>query len=185
MNYQSGYIKEICSFYASDCHLATMMLPYLAKQVKIQTNIETILDKDILQYISKLLEKINVEENLKEQILKINWNNLDINQIDIEKYIIKNLKIKSQNILIIKTSKNNFINNQINQFIKRKSDYIIKNNIKLNIIYCYNIQNLENMDDIINKYEYVLNTSGIHQVKDVFKHNIKDDAQIINNKFVV
>ena len=184
MNFKSGYVKKICSFYAGDCHLATMMLPYLTKNIKENVNVTAILDKDIKQYIDKLLEKINIEKETKQNIEKINWSNFNIEEKDIEEYINEKLKEDTENIFIIKMRKESTMNKRLTEVIERKEDFIIKNNIKLNLIYCYNIENLKSIDNIIREYEYVLNTSGIHEIKKVFQCNIKNNEETIKNKFV-
>ena len=184
MNFQSGYVKKICSFYAGDCHFATMMLPYLTKNIKVKANIEVILDEDIKQYIDKLLEKINIEEKMKQNIEKIKWSSFNIKLKDIEEYIKEKLKKDTDNIFIIKMKKENPINKKLTEVLMKKENFIINNKIKLNLIYCYDIENLKSIDNIIREYEYVLNTSGIHEIKEVFQCNIKENEEIIENKFV-
>ena len=42
--------EKICSFYVSEWHLVTMLLPYINKELNEKANIITVLEKDI-EYI--------------------------------------------------------------------------------------------------------------------------------------
>ncbi len=185
MNYQRGYIKKICSFYAGDCHFVAMILPYVIKMNKRQANIVTLLDKEINQYIDKLLDNINIDKKLKNNIKKIGWNGLDIKEKDLEKFFDEKLQRNKENIFIIKKQSNDLLDKKLEQIIQEKLQNILRDNIKLNLIYCYNIENLKSVDNIIPKYEYVLNTSGIHEIKKVFQCNLSENEEIVENKFVV
>ena len=48
-------IEKICSFYVSDWHLVTMLLPYINKQINEKANIVTILESDIEKNIQTLI----------------------------------------------------------------------------------------------------------------------------------
>ena len=39
--------EKICSFYVSDWHMVTMLLPYISKQIENNINVETMLQKDV------------------------------------------------------------------------------------------------------------------------------------------
>lgn len=184
MKFQKGYMRKICSFYAGDCHLATMMLPYLVKKVKTDVQINTILDKDMEKYMKELLERINIEEEIKEKIQAINWKNSQINQTEVEKFLKGKLKPNTETIIITTIQDDNPIKEKINQFIKMNLDFIIKNNIKVNLIQCYEVSRLKDINKIINEYDFVLNTSGIHEIKEVFGCTIEKEEKRIENKFV-
>ena len=53
-------IEKICSFYVSDWHLVTMLLPYINKQINEKVNIITVLEKDIQENIITILNKLNL-----------------------------------------------------------------------------------------------------------------------------
>ena len=185
MDYQSGYIKKICSFYAGDCHFAAMILPYVIKMNKIQANIVTVLDNEINKYIDKLLENINIDENLKNSIKKIGWNSLNIKEKELKKYFNEKLQRNKENIFIIKMQSNDLLYKKLEQIIQEQSQNILRDNIKIDLINCYNIENLKSVDNIISGYEYVLNTSGIHEIKKVFQCNLNKNEKIVKNKFAV
>ena len=74
-------IKKICNFYMSDWHFTVMLLPYINKEINMKTQIFTIFENDITQKVKTLVDKLNLKN--KDQILKINWKNADINNHDI------------------------------------------------------------------------------------------------------
>lgn len=48
-------IEKLCSFYASEWHLTTMLLPYINRELEKNTKIITILEKDIEENIKTLV----------------------------------------------------------------------------------------------------------------------------------
>lgn len=156
--------KRMCSFYVSDIHLATMILPYLSEKIEKGEILATFLEKDIQKEMELLLEKTNIKENIKKAIENINWNKTNkIKYSDIEKYINKFKINKTINILNVGTIEYIKI---INENLKK---YAEKNNININVINAYELEeNKEKFSEIINEYKYMLNTSGEHLVTDVF-----------------
>ena len=75
MKEESKKIEKMCSFYVSDWHLVTMLLPYVSNKVNENVKIVTILENNIEKNIQMLVEKLNIKN--KENILNINWTNLD------------------------------------------------------------------------------------------------------------
>ena len=70
MELKKTEITKLCSFYVSDWHLVTMLLPYISKKVNEEAKIATILEKDLKQNIVTLVEKLNLKN--KEEILNLN-----------------------------------------------------------------------------------------------------------------
>ena len=66
--------KRMCSFYVSDIHLSTMILPYLSERLEKGEILTTFLEKDIQKEMELLVSKTNIRENLKNIIKDINWN---------------------------------------------------------------------------------------------------------------
>ena len=62
-------IKKVCSFYVSDWHLTTMLLPHINEKVNEGVKITTILENDLRENIEKLLRKLKLKNT--EKILKI------------------------------------------------------------------------------------------------------------------
>ena len=73
MSIQKNNITKLCSFYVSDWHLVTMLLPYINKKINEEVEIATVLEKDIQNNVKTLVEKLNLKNERK--ILEINWKN--------------------------------------------------------------------------------------------------------------
>ena len=97
---------KICSFYVSDWHLTTMLFPFIEEKVKNGNHINTILEKDITTNMQELLNRLQLENQIKEDILKIEWKNKKlIKYIDIKNYLDKILKNKGEIIILVEGSK--------------------------------------------------------------------------------
>ena len=55
MDFQKKNIKNMCSFYASELHLAMMLLPYLSKQMENGVKVENILEENITENLNELI----------------------------------------------------------------------------------------------------------------------------------
>ena len=137
--------NKICSLYASDAHLITMINSYSQNE----KNIITVFEKD-LRNISK---KINNNKN------NINWNKTSIDEI----LNYDNL----ENKVIIISGKREFIR-KANDFINAKVDNL--NNVQ--IINCYYIfENNIKIKEIIKNYPYILTTQGIEKLSNYLIYN--------------
>ena len=161
---EKSFIK-LCSFYVSDWHLVTMLLPYINKKINEQAKIATILEKDIEENIITLLQKLNLKN--KEKIEKINWKKQQNNKIfeDIENSNIKNGEQKE--LIIIINGREKFIkekNKKIEEYLKtHNTNKIVK------IINCYEVIEYEgNVSEILQEHDMVLNTSGEREISDIF-----------------
>ena len=54
MKKENKKIEKLCSFYVSNWHLVTMLLPYINKKIEKNTKIITILENNIEENIKKL-----------------------------------------------------------------------------------------------------------------------------------
>ena len=90
MSLLKNNVEKMCSFYVSDWHLVTMLLPYINKQINEKANIITILENDIEENIKILIKKLNLKN--EEKILNLNWKKANgIKYSEIENKL-KNLK---------------------------------------------------------------------------------------------
>ena len=97
-----------------------------------------------------LISRVNLKEEKKNNIFKINWKNDDLNKFK----QIKNNSQKNKEMIIFIKGKENYIKN-INENIEK---WI---NDKTKIIDCYDVEEVkENFGKIINKYDNMLNTMG-------------------------
>lgn len=171
-------IKRICSFYVSDYHLVTMLLPYIKEKLQMKNKIITILEKSLEQNMEKLIENINFKNNEKQEILNIGWTKST--KIDIEKILDKIQKDKKEIIILI-NGKNEYIkqiNKKINLWINKNQNKIIN----IIIINCYEVTQFnENIKEILDAHDKILNTSGEKEIIDVFG-GYNDTQQNIVNK---
>ena len=123
MELKKTEITKLCSFYVSDWHLVTMLLPYISKKVNEEAKIATILEKDLKQNIVTLVEKLNLKN--KEEIL-----NLNNNKNERIKNILNELNEKQEFIIFINGSKE-FIERQNIKLEKYFQTHLIKNKIKI------------------------------------------------------
>ena len=65
-------IKKVCSFYVSDWHLTTMLLPHINEKINEGVKITTILENDLRENMETLLGKLKLKNT--EKILNIDWN---------------------------------------------------------------------------------------------------------------
>ena len=140
-------LEKICNFYMSDWHFTVMLLPYINKEINMQTQIITIFEKDMTEKVKTLVEKLNLKN--KEKILQINWKNSDINNLKNE--FKKEFKAGSKNLLIVNGT-NNYIN-EVNKVINNVINNIENNKSfsskKIKIIDCYDFDsNKDNMSAI-------------------------------------
>ena len=164
-------VKKICSFYVSNTHLITMILPYIKKQIDLNIEISTFLEYNLTDSVKQIVSKLIGENNLKESILNINWDTSNSYKFGtIEKEVKDKLnKYKEFNIIITGDNKYiNIANENLNKFF-------IKNTKKLQgkyitIINCYEVTEFnDNIREILDKHDGILNTSGIHEISEVFE----------------
>lgn len=135
-------IKRICSFYVSEFHLGMILLPYISQKIERKEPILIVSEKNLLNSIKELVSKVNLKEEIKNQILNLKWNCSNIVEI----------KDKSNIILIGKE-----------KFIEDKVKEIEEKNInEIQIIDCYYFEEIKNkIQDIVEKHDRSLNTLGI------------------------
>ena len=63
--------KSFCSFYVSEYHLLTILMPYINEQISNLKNVELILENDMSECVKKYLRRNEVFNTGK--IIKLNW----------------------------------------------------------------------------------------------------------------
>lgn len=162
--------KRSCSFYISDMHFATMIMPFIGKQVENGKIITTFLENNYTKNIELVLARTTIKEEQKRKILNINWKETNtIKYLNAEKILKNNIKKDKENIIIINGSKQyiditrKFIENFMQKNIKKYE------NTKLFIMDFYEVGTFnENITDILDEHEIIFNTSGEHQIEEVF-----------------
>lgn len=169
MSMQKKSIMKLCSFYVSDWHLVTMLLPYINKKVNEETKIATILEKDIKNNVEVLVKKLNLKN--EEKILNINWNNKNAKKYsNISKIIENNI---GTNILVIVNGNKEYIkyaNENLEKYIERNIEKIEQTNTTIKIVNCYEIVEFNgSIVEILDKHDKILNTSGEKEINEVFE----------------
>lgn len=164
---ESMLLKKICSIYANDLHFATMIFPFIHKEIEQNTTIRTILENDEEENIEKILKNIGLNSEIKEEIKKIDWKNTNINKIR------KNFKLLEEDIRnkkridLIVSGRNIFIekvNQVIDLWIKNNIENLERFNIELKVINCFCFDENRNSDNIIDEHDYILRTSGLEEI---------------------
>ena len=148
-------VLKYCCFYVNDVHLVTMLLPYINRKINENKKFVTIFEKDISESVSKVIERVNIKNIEKNNIIKLGWDKCkNVNKIDVSNKIVI---IMGSNIFIEKI--NNFICNKMDNF---------------SIINCYDIfENEDNISLIVNSHEKIINTKGEIDINDFSQNRQK------------
>jgi len=169
-----NYPEKLCSFYISEWHLATMLLPYINKEINEKANIITELENDITENIKTLISKLNLKNEKK--ILNINWKKSQ--REDKEQIFNKIRKLKKGKNIILISGKKEYID-RINLYIEDSLGKVSDNldNSQIKIINCYEITDFNgNIKEILDIHDKILNTSGEKKIEDVFEGYIGKEA---------
>ena len=159
MEVQKNNLTKLCSFYVSDWHLVTMLLPYINQKINEQAKIATILEKDIEENVVTLVEKLNLKN--KEKILSLNWDKQEELTSKISELQ------KNQELIVFVNGSKEFIENYNKKLIKYFEKNLIRNEIK--IINCYEVIEFNgSITEILDGHDKILNTSGEKEIKEIF-----------------
>ena len=169
MNMQKKNVLKLCSFYVSEWHLITMLLPYINKKLNEETKIATILESDIKNNVELLVQKLNLKN--EEKVLNIDWKAKDGRKYsNISKLIESNI---GNNILIIVNGSKEYIkdaNENIQKYIEKNKEKLKKANTNITIVDCYEIVEFNgSIVEILDKHDKILNTSGEKEINEVFE----------------
>ena len=169
MKILTNNIEKLCSFYVSDWHLVTMLLPYINKQINEKANIITILENDIEENIRILTKKLNLRN--EEKILSLNWRRTNgIKYSELQKKLKKLEERDVLNVIFINGKKEyiDITNKNVEKFLENNKDKYKEINIK--IINCFEVGEFNtNIQEILDMHDKVLNTSGEKAIKEVFE----------------
>lgn len=127
--------EKTCCFYVSEFHLEMILVPYINE--KINEEITILTEKKLRETLEILISKMNLKEENKEKILKLEWDGEE--------------KIKENSNIIIIGSK---------EFIKNKNEELENKNV-LSVLDCYDFdEEKDHIDNIVKQYKNTLNTLG-------------------------
>lgn len=174
---ENGKLR-ICSFYVSDWHLTAMLLPFIQERVKSGDNINTIFEKDIESNMKEILTRLQIDSKTKEKILNIDWKSKSfIKYDDVKNYLNQVIKNKGETIILVEGNKERieYINKNIDRWIEKQSRKLKNKSVK--IINCYEVTEFnENLKGILNMHDKILNTSGVHNIEELYSGYIKEEA---------
>lgn len=162
-------VQKACGFYISNMHFATMILPFVNKQLEENTKITTFFENDFTINIELVLSKLKITEERKRELLDVNWKNKNILKYLTTEKILKNSLDKKRNNLILINGRDNYINN-INDAIDKYMQKNMKKFKNLKIMDFYEVGNFnENVTEILDKHELLFNTAGEHKIEEIFE----------------
>ncbi len=162
-------LKRTCSFYISEFHLSTLLLPYITEKVRKNVQIETFIENSIEENIKKVIRGINIEEYIKKEMLKIDWNDFEL--IKYSK-IVDRIKVEDRDINIIVSGSKEYIENiniGINRLIQNLNAKGLRDKINVTINNCYPVKEVLSVKEILDKHDLLLNTSGEVEIDTVFQ----------------
>ena len=144
--------EKICAFYASDYHFEMISLPYISKSIDENKKIIILTENNLEDTVHTLIERMNLKQVKRNQILKLNWKNDDLEKF---KEISKNSK-ENKNMVIFIKGKENYIDN-----INKNIEKWVENKQNIKIINCYEFYEIENkIESIAEQYDKILGTSS-------------------------
>ena len=169
MNFENKNIIKLCSFYVSDWHLVTMLLPYINKEIDEKSKIATVLENNIQNNVETLVKKLNLKN--EEKILSIDWKNKNITRLtNISKIIDNNI---GNNITIIINGDKEYIkkaNKNIDKYLELNIEKINETSTKIKIVDCYEIIEFNgSIVEILDNHDKILNTSGEKEINEIFE----------------
>lgn len=171
-------ILKICSFYVSDWHLTAMLLPYIEEAGDKGEHLNTILEKNISYNMKEILSRIKMSDRKKDEIEKVGWENKNIVKYsEIKKYMENTTKNQEKITIIIEGNRKRieYINKNIDKWLKKSEKKIKHKEIK--IINCYEVTEFnQDLNEILNEHDKILNTSGIHEIEEMYAGYIKKRA---------
>lgn len=148
--------EKICNFYANEVHLGVTIIPFVANVIKENSKVCTILNANMVSEIENIVSKINIDNNLKTEILNMNWKETKPDECEIKNYIKNEIKENSDIYVIISGSKDEV--EEKNKYIEEiKSQNKDKN---INIVNCFQIDETKINEGFLENYHKILNSSG-------------------------
>lgn len=142
-------MDRICNLYIDKMHLSVTLFEYIKKEITEGTKIIVVSQDDIRKDIKSIKKKFQE----RKVCSKIDYLN-EISQKALEKLDNVSVIIQGDADFVAKTE-------------RLFSEMVTTNDIKINIVSCYNV--MENIDvtKVVNKYDKILSTNGIENIKNV------------------
>lgn len=171
-------ILKICSFYVSDWHLTAMLLPYIEAAEEKNEHLNTLLETNISYNMQEILTRIKISDRKKQEIIKVGWENNDIIKYnDVKKYMERAIKEGEKITIIVEGTKYRIetLGKNIDKWIKKSEKKLKKKEIR--IINCYEVTEFnQDLNEILNKHDKILNTSGVHEIEEMYSGYVRKRA---------
>ena len=169
---------RICSFYVSDWHLTAMLLPFIEEKTEKGEIINTILEKNITYNMKEILSRIKISNRTKEQILKKDRKKKSLIKYgENRKFMEKVTRNQKTVTILVEGNKDriDYINKNIDKWMQKQERKLKRKEIK--IINCYEVTEFNNnLQEILDKHDKILNTSGIHEIEEMYSGYVKKRA---------
>lgn len=136
---------EKCCIYANDFHLEMVLLPFIKENLE-KTKFVILTENNLEDSVKILLDKVNINKEIKNEIFGINWKNNNAEKIE----NLKNSIFNFENITLIIKGCNNFIN-EISKIVDEFNEDCLE------IIKCYSVEQLKESNINLNNCD-ILNT---------------------------
>ena len=145
--------EKNCAFYASDYHFEMISLPYISRSMDQNKEIIILTENDLDDTVKTLISKMNLNEEKKKKILKLNWKNEDLIKF---KELSKKTKENKEIVIFIK-GKQNYIKN-----VNKNIEKWISGNNNIKTVDCYEFFEVEKeMEELAKSYDKILGTTRI------------------------
>lgn len=161
------FIKA-CNFYVSKWHLFAALLPYLKCELKSRNRVLVISEDNLQNSLKELVKKINIKFENANGIDDIDW---------LSDEFAFDVREGDRVVSIVVQGSMQFID-EINLYLERK---FVGFGNDIRIINCYEVYDSSNMlYNILDRHDYVFNTGGMNEKKEIFPEYFNDRADVIN-----
>lgn len=81
--------EKLCLFFASDYHFEMISLPYINENLKKNKDVVIMTENDLGNSVNKVISSINLNEEEKNRLNKIDWKNDELNKFKEVKMLTK------------------------------------------------------------------------------------------------
>ncbi len=146
--------QKICSFYISEFHLLTILLPYINEKILEEKEVAVILQNDISKNVTNYLSNVRNLNLNTEKIIEIGWNKSKKEEV--------NSSLEGKDVIVIGDR----------EYIEEINNIIEKEIQVSEILNCYKVNEIERIDKILTTHNKVLKTEGKIDVR-----NFSQNAQ--------
>lgn len=144
-------MDRICNLYIDKTHLSVTLFEYIKKEITQGTKIIVVSQDDIRKDIKSIKKKFRE----RKVCSKIDYLN-EVNKKALEKLDNVSVIIQGDADFVAKTE-------------RLFSEMFTNNDIKVNIVSCYNVMENIDVNKVVDKYDKILSTNGVEDINSVAK----------------